>query len=91
MTTKRVTWRVDGVVDRTLRGCTDVDLCCSPSTNTLPIRRLRLAVGASKTIKAAWVRFPGLSVVSASQTYARIDEVSYRYSSGPRPGSGRLP
>lgn len=74
-------WTVDGVAGRALRGCTDVDLGCSPSTNTLPIRRLRLAVGASKTIQAAWVRFPELSVVKAAQTYTRLDEFTYRYSS----------
>ena len=38
-------WRVDGGPARSLRGCTDVDLGCSPSTNTLPIRRLGLRVG----------------------------------------------
>jgi hypothetical protein len=75
-------WTVDGVGVRALRGCTDVDLGCSPSTNTLPIRRLRLAVGASATIKAAWVRFPELTVVKADQTYARLDEFTYRYASG---------
>jgi uncharacterized protein len=75
-------WRVDGVVDRALKGCTDIDLGCSPTTNTLPIRRLNLAIGASRTIKAAWVRFPELSVVNTPQTYTRIDEATYRYASG---------
>ena len=55
-------WTVDGVADKALRGCHDIDLGCSPSTNTLPIRRLRLGVGGSKTIQAAWVRFPELRV-----------------------------
>ena len=75
-------WRVDGAVVRTLKGCTDVDLGCSPSTNTLPIRRLRLAIGKPQTIQAAWVRFPELVVVKAAQTYTRLDEFTYRYSSG---------
>ena len=75
-------WTVDGAPDKTLKGCIDVDLGCSPSTNTLPIRRLRLAVGASKTIQAAWVRFPELAVVKAAQTYTRLDEFTYRYASG---------
>ena len=48
----------------------------------LPIRRLRLGVGESKTIQAAWVRFPQLDVVKAAQTYTRLDEFTYRYSSG---------
>ena len=75
-------WTVDGTKVRGLKGATDVDLGCSPSTNTLPIRRLRIGVGASKTIKAAWVRFPGLTVVKADQTYTRLDESTYRYASG---------
>ncbi len=75
-------WTVDGVAVRTLKGCTDIDLGCSPSTNTLPIRRLRLGIGATQTIKAAWVRFPDLTVAKADQTYARLDEFTYRYASG---------
>lgn len=75
-------WRVDGQPARALRGCTDVDLGCSPSTNTLPIRRLRLAIGATDTIRAAWVRFPELVVERADQTYTRLDERTYRYASG---------
>jgi hypothetical protein len=75
-------WTVDGKAVRGLKGCTDVDLGFSPSTNTLPIRRLRLGVGQSKAIKAAWVRFADLSVVKAEQTYTRLDEFTYRYASG---------
>ncbi len=76
------TWSVDGVVARGLKNCTDVDLGCSPSTNTLPIRRLRLAIGKTQTIQAAWIRFPELDVVKAAQTYTRLDEFTYRYASG---------
>jgi hypothetical protein len=75
-------WTVDGAAARALRGCTDIDLGCSPSTNTLPVRRLRLAIGASQTIQTAWVRFPELAVVKAAQTYSRLDEFTYRYASG---------
>lgn len=76
------TWTVDGERAPALRGCTDVDLGCSPSTNTLPIRRLRLGIGVSKTINAAWIRFPGLDVVKAAQTYTRLDESTYRCAGG---------
>jgi uncharacterized protein len=74
-------WTVDGNRAPALRGCVDVDLGCSPSTNTLPIRRLRLGIGASKTINAAWVSFPELTVVKAAQSYTRLDESTYRYAS----------
>jgi hypothetical protein len=72
------TWTVNGVADPTLRGCTDVDLGCTPATSTLPIRRLRLGHGSSKSIAAALVRFPELVVVRDAQTYTRLDESTYR-------------
>jgi hypothetical protein len=75
-------WTVDGAAVRALKGCTDIDLGISPSTNTLPIRRMNLAIGAAQTIQAAWVRFPELVVVKTPQTYARLDEFTYRYASG---------
>jgi uncharacterized protein len=75
-------WTVDGAPRKALKGCIDVDLGCSPSTNTLPVRRLRLAVGASKTIQAAWLRFPELVIEKTPQTYTRLDEFTYRYASG---------
>jgi hypothetical protein len=75
-------WSVNGAIDPALKGCTDIDLGCSPSTNTLPIRRLRQGVGNSQTIQAAWVRFPELTVTKSGQTYARLDEFTYRYESG---------
>lgn len=75
-------WRVDGTPVKALKGCTDVDLGCSPSTNTLPIRRLGLRVGGTHKIQAAWVRFPELTVVKAAQAYTRLDEFTYRYASG---------
>jgi hypothetical protein len=75
-------WAVEGRPAPSLRGCTDVDLGCSPSTNTLPIRRLSLGLGATRVVRAAWVRFPELSVEKAEQTYARLDESTWRYSRG---------
>lgn len=75
-------WTIDGAPARELKGCTDVDLGCSPATNTLPIRRLRIANGATQAIRAAWIRFPELAVVRAEQSYSRLDEFTYRYASG---------
>jgi hypothetical protein len=75
-------WTRDGSAVRQLKGCTDVDLEFSPATNALPIRRLRLAVGASEAIQAAWVRFPELTVEKSRQRYTRVDdEGTYRYAS----------
>jgi hypothetical protein len=76
------TWTVNGAATPGLRGCTDVDLGCTPATNTLPIRRLGLAIGGSRAVRAALVRFPELVVELAVQTYTRLDESTYRYESG---------
>ena len=75
-------WTLNGKSSRALRSCSDVDLAFSPATNTLPIRRLGLAVGASSTIKAAWLRYPELVVAKTEQTYTRLDESTFRYASG---------
>jgi hypothetical protein len=64
-----------------LQGCVDVDLGITPATNTLPIRRLNLAVGESADVTAAWVRFPELSVRPLRQRYTRLDANRYRYES----------
>jgi hypothetical protein len=75
-------WTRDAQPLSELDGCRDVDLEWSPSTNTLPIRRLRLAPGESRSVSAAWVRFPSLRVQRLDQTYERIDDDRYRYRSG---------
>jgi uncharacterized protein len=62
-------------------GCIDVDLGISPATNTLPIRRLNLAVGESAEVTAAWVRFPTLTIEPLHQRYTRLDTNRYRYES----------
>lgn len=74
-------WRVDGAARPELAGCTDVDLSFSPSTNTLPVRRLRLDVGGRAGVRAAWVRFPELTVEVLEQVYERTGAHAYRYES----------
>jgi hypothetical protein len=64
-----------------LNGCEDVDLAASPVTNTLPIRRTRLRVGASVQLTAAWVSFPSLKIVPVHQGYERLGQRRYRYRS----------
>ena len=74
-------WRVDGEEVDLLRGCVDVDISLTPSTNLLPIRRLGLAVGESREVNAAWVRLPELTVEPLDQRYTRLAEHRYRYES----------
>jgi hypothetical protein len=61
--------------------CLEVDLAFSPSTNTLPIRRLRLEPGESADVEAAWLRFPELDVVPLMQRYERLGPDRWRYGS----------
>ena len=64
-----------------LHGLIDVDLGFSPVTNTLPIRRLDLAIGEEVAVTAAWVRFPELTIEPLPQRYMRLAERRYRYES----------
>jgi hypothetical protein len=64
-----------------LAGCLDVDLELSPITNSLPIKRMNLAIGQLEEIAAAWIRFPSLEIVHARQSYERLSERTYRYCS----------
>lgn len=59
----------------------DCDLGFSPSTNTLPIRRLGLAIGETREIAVAWVLFPSFEVVLGRQSYERLAERTWRYRS----------
>lgn len=75
-------WWVNGKERPDLAGCTDIDLGWTPSTNSLPIRRISLAVGQSITIRAAWVTFPDMEVRPADQRYTRTGEQAWTYQSG---------
>ena len=76
------TWTMAGVAQPNVLGCTDIDLNFSPSTNLLPIRRLKLEVGQEASVRAAWLRFPGFQLELLEQTYIRLSEDTYRYVSG---------
>lgn len=74
-------WTVDGVERSDLTDAREIDLAVSPLTNTLPIRRLDLAVDDEDDIVTAYVSFPDLEVIPDPQRYTRLDEDLYRYES----------
>ncbi|HKE55254.1 MAG TPA: putative glycolipid-binding domain-containing protein [Pyrinomonadaceae bacterium] len=74
-------WQVNGVTKPAVERCMDLDLNFSPSTNLLPIRRLRLEVGQRAEVEAAWLRFPSLELEPLSQVYERLGQFKYLYSS----------
>ena len=73
-------WRLNGVEVPSVEGCLDIDLSFSPSTNLLPIRRLRLNVGDEVAATAAWLR--DFRLEPLAQSYRRISGAGYRYESG---------
>jgi uncharacterized protein len=78
-------WHADGgrpLPD--LDGCIDVDINRSPLTNTLPIRRLDLAIGESRDLDVVYLSVPELTVRPVRQRYTLLtgDGPVYRYESG---------
>jgi uncharacterized protein len=75
-------WFENGRENQAVKGAVDIDLGWSPSTNTLPIKRLKMEMGqTSGEFVAAWVRFPELTLQPLPQEYLRLAERQYRYSS----------
>lgn len=74
-------WQLNGAACDAVKGCVDIDLNFTPATNTLPIRRLKLAVGESATVRAAWLRFPSFDLEPLEQSYQRLEQTVYRYES----------
>jgi uncharacterized protein len=75
-------WVENGRENQSVKGAVDIDLGWSPSTNTLPIKRLKLDIGQSSSeFIAAWVRFPDLTLQPLPQEYFRLEDRKYRYSS----------
>lgn len=74
-------WIVGGAPAAGLKGCDDIDFGFTPATNLLPIRRLELSVGAKAAVRAAWVRFPELTLEVLDQVYARLADDRYLYES----------
>ena len=72
-----------------LAGCVDIDINCTPLTNTLPIRRLAWSPGDAHDLDVAYVSVPELEIKPARQRYTLLDtdgpggQSGYRYESGP--------
>ena len=75
------TWLCNGIEVPIVAGCDDIDLGFSPSTNLLPIKRLKLKQGESAKVRAAWVRFPEFTLELLEQSYTRLAEYTYSYQS----------
>ncbi len=68
-----------------LKGCTEVDIRITPFTNTLPIRRLKMALHESREISVVYFSLPDLTVSRLDQKYTFLsqgkDHSVYKYES----------
>jgi len=64
-----------------LAGCIDVDLTCTPFTNTLPLRRLGPRLRQRHTITVAYVDVPALAVEPSQQAYTWLGPGRYLFES----------
>lgn len=72
-------WRVNGTPHPEVNGCVDLDLAFTPSTNSIPIRRLGLSLGQEAEVHAAWLSFPDFGLEPLAQVYRRSGDATYRY------------
>ena len=74
-------WSLNDEEIKDVGGCVDIDLNFGPITNLLPLRRLELKPGESKSVSAAWLRFPTFDLERLDQTYTRLDDSTVKYES----------
>jgi hypothetical protein len=74
-------WSIDGQRAPHLDGLVDVDLEASACTNTLPIHRLAMPVGEDVGASAVYVQALDLEVRRLDQTYRRLDDHRFDYTS----------
>ncbi|MGD8191505.1 putative glycolipid-binding domain-containing protein [Brevibacillus ginsengisoli] len=80
-------WRDEkGEVVSELSGCVDIDLSCTPFTNTLPIRRLSFDLSQQREIKVVYISARDLVYKQVKQKYTLLDSGEnssvYQYQSG---------
>lgn len=79
-------WRdADGRALPALAGCIDVDLTCTPFTNSLPIRRLGARLAQRQRITVACIDVPRLEVGPSHQAYTCLGPGRYLFESLSRP------
>jgi len=74
-------WSVDGHGAPHLDGLIDVDLEASACTNTLPVHRLPMGLGEDTVASAVYVQALDLEVRRLDQTYRRLDDHRFAYTS----------
>ena len=75
-------WYGEGKEWKSLEGCMDIDISVSPFTNTLPVNRLKLAIGESYGINVVYIDIPGFRISKEQQLYTRMEKNTYRFTNG---------
>ncbi|MCB1340371.1 MAG: putative glycolipid-binding domain-containing protein [Pseudooceanicola sp.] len=74
-------WTLNGALQPGTQGCVDLDLSFTPATNLLPLRRLSIDGPVPVQVTAAWL-VPDLDRMEPlPQTYSRLDEGDFAYTS----------
>src|SRR5690606_20127270 len=76
-------WTKDSMAMPEYQGCIDIDIPLTPFTNTLPIRRLKLADGQSATIRVLYLDVLAERFMPVSQKYKRLSATAYHYENVP--------
>lgn len=73
-------WRdAQGSALNDLSGCIDVDFRATPFSNTLPIRRLDVAIGEPYALDVAYINAPDLEVSKERQIYTKLSETEWKF------------
>jgi hypothetical protein len=65
------------------KGCIDIDMPITPSTNSLPIHRLNLPVGGEEVIQVLYVDILSNKLTPVKQKYTRLSDHEYKYENVP--------
>jgi hypothetical protein len=65
-------WFCDGAVRPDLAPCQELDLMGTPSTNSIPVRRLVWVPNESRTLRVAYIRLPDLAIQVDERRYTRL-------------------
>jgi hypothetical protein len=76
-------WMMNGGMAPEFAGCTDIDIALTPFTNTLPIKRLKLAVAKEAEVQVVYFDMLEGIVKPVQQRYTRVTEHSYHYENIP--------
>lgn len=76
-------WTSQNMAAELFAGCLDVDIPLTPFTNTLPIKRLQLQPGESKTIGVIYFDLLEQVVRPVTQKYTCLSRTKYHYSNVP--------